>query len=100
MNKLENFKLKSNKKHNYKYNYDKSIYINNYTKLIITCFEHGDYLQKPNSHYIQGCGCPKCGSKKVSNKKLSNIHDFIKKSNKVHNFKYDYEKSIYINAMQ
>lgn len=97
-NTLIDFKNKSNKKHNYKYNYDKSVYINNYTKLIITCPEHGDFVQKPITHYIQGCGCPKCGFVKMSEKKLSNISIFIKKSNNVHNFLYNYRNSIYKNS--
>lgn len=43
-----------------KYNYDKSEYISNQTKLIITCPIHGDFKQRPLSH-LQGCGCPNCG---------------------------------------
>ena len=65
MNSLLDFKNKSNNKHNFKYNYDKSIYVNNFTKLIITCPKHGDFTQKPITHYIQGCGCPKCGKESL-----------------------------------
>lgn len=38
---LEEFIKKSNIAHNFKYNYDKSIYINKQTKVIVTCPEHG-----------------------------------------------------------
>lgn len=40
---LEEFIKKSNIAHNFKYNYDKSIYINKQTKVIVTCPEHGDF---------------------------------------------------------
>ena len=99
MNTLLDFKNKSNEKHNFKYNYDKSIYINNFTKLTITCLKHGDFIQKPNSHYNQGCGCPKCGIESLIRQKMSNIDIFINKANKKHNFRYNYEKSIYVDSI-
>lgn len=40
---LEEFIKKSNIAHNFKYNYDKSIYINKQTKVIVICPEHGDF---------------------------------------------------------
>ncbi len=44
-------------KHNVElYNYDKSVYVNRETKLIITCIEHGDFLQTPDTHF-KGSGC-------------------------------------------
>ncbi|EHU2721385.1 hypothetical protein AZE73_RS00035 [Acinetobacter baumannii] len=39
-----------NKKHGHKYSYDKVIYINNRTKVIIVCKKHGEFLQTPNDH--------------------------------------------------
>ena len=50
---------KSTAVHNDKYDYGKSLYINSFTKLTITCPEHGDFKQIPSSH-LQGSGCPKC----------------------------------------
>lgn len=41
------------------YTYTKTKYVNAYTKVIITCKEHGDFEQKPNNHK-NGQGCPKC----------------------------------------
>ena len=40
---LEDFIKKSNEKHNYKYNYDKTVYVNAQTRVIITCPVHGDF---------------------------------------------------------
>jgi hypothetical protein len=99
MNSIEDFIEKSNKKHNYRYNYDNSVYINNQTKLIITCAIHGDFMQKPVSHYIQGCGCPLCAKEKISELKKSNLSLFIKRSNEKHKNLYGYSKSVYVNAI-
>ena len=41
------------------YDYSKVNYINNETKVVITCSEHGDFEQTPHSH-LQGSGCPIC----------------------------------------
>lgn len=56
---LKMFIDKANKKHNFKYTYKNAIYKNAHTKLLITCPEHGDFLQTPNDH-LSGCGCPEC----------------------------------------
>lgn len=66
---LRQFINESNSVHDFKYNYDKSEYISNQTKLIITCPNHGDFYQRPLSH-LQGNGCPNCneshGEKEIS----------------------------------
>lgn len=69
-----------NKKHNYFYDYSLMNYINNVTKIKIICPKHGIFEQRPNDH--RKSGCPKCHKLQLS--------DFIDKSNKVHNYKYDY----------
>lgn len=62
----EDFIKDSKALHGDTYSYDKSIYINKYTNLIITCPTHGDFKQTPSAHLRAGgpCGCPNCyGSK-------------------------------------
>ena len=81
----------SNIIHNNKYIYSKTDYITVNDKVIITCKEHGDFLQKPN-HHLFGQGCPNCRK----NKKLS-LFDVIERSNKIHNNKYNYSLSDYKN---
>lgn len=49
----------SNKIHNNKFDYSKVVYVNNDTKVIITCPKHGDFEQTPRSH-ISKKGCWKC----------------------------------------
>ncbi|HIP31401.1 MAG TPA: hypothetical protein EYG86_01425 [Crocinitomicaceae bacterium] len=80
--------------HGNKYLYDNSKYINNRSSVIITCRKHGVFNQKPNYHLL-GNGCPKCGG----TNKLSTV-EFIQKSNFIHDFKYDYSKSKYINSKE
>lgn len=43
-----------------KYDYSKTKYLNAHDKVIITCFEHGDFEQSPTSHR-KGNGCADCG---------------------------------------
>jgi len=53
------FVYKANKIHGDKYNYDKVVYINAKTPIIIGCPVHNDFLQTPDSH-LGGSGCSKC----------------------------------------
>ena len=55
----DEFIKKSNKIHHNFYSYDKVSYVNNTTKVIITCPIHGDFEQEPHNH-LQGKGCPQC----------------------------------------
>jgi hypothetical protein len=50
----------SNEIHNNFYNYDKTIYKNNWTNIIVTCYIHGDFEVTPNNHLSKKSGCPKC----------------------------------------
>ncbi len=80
------------------FNYDKVKYVNDSTKVIITCLKHGDFEQTPNKHLL-GQGCPFCKfdkSKKSFSKKYSS--SFIDRSNRIHNGYYDYSKVKHINA--
>lgn len=56
---LEYFIKKANTIHGGKYDYSKSEYVDSDTKILITCPEHGDFMQLPNNH-LSGHGCPKC----------------------------------------
>jgi len=92
----ENFIEMSNKIHNNYYKYDMTKYINSKTKVIITCPNHGDFLQTPN-HHLQGFGCNKCGIEKNKIKLKKTKNEFIEKAKEIHLNKYDYSKIIYIN---
>jgi very-short-patch-repair endonuclease len=63
----EQFIKESNLVHDFKFNYDKTNYVKNQIKVIITCPIHGDFNQNPLSH-IQGNGCPHCNESKGEKK--------------------------------
>ena len=93
---LSDFISKSSSIHNYKYSYNKSEYINTYTKVAIICPEHGEFLQIPKNH-IKGHGCPKCAFGYKSNKLSKNISILMNEFKGVHGDFYDYSKVDYIN---
>lgn len=65
-NKLSNtseFINKSVLAHGNTYKYTNVDYINDKTKIAITCPIHGDFKQKPSNH-LMGQGCPKCNESK------------------------------------
>jgi len=76
----EEFLKKAKKKHGKFYDYTKTKYVNNRSKLTITCRIHGDFKQRPDDH-LRGKGCPKCskskGEKLIGEILLKNKVDFI-----------------------
>lgn len=85
------------KVHGNLYNYSKTIYNNSWTKIIIICKNHGEFLQT-TSHHLQGHGCPQCGNIKTSESIKLTLEEFIIKANLRHNNKYDYSLVNYINS--
>jgi len=75
--------------HGNKYCYDNVEYVTSSHKVTITCKEHGDFDQTPNSH-LRGTGCIKCGSKKISDAIRKDKDYFIDKAKKHHGNRYDY----------
>ena len=90
---LDGFIEKAKKVHGDKYDYSKVKYINNKTKVCIICPEHGEFWQEP-SHHLLGQNCPKC-----SNEYSPTTDEWIERAKKVHGDKYDYSKSVYVNAI-
>lgn len=89
-----NFIEKVEKIHNFKYNYDNTLYINYEDKVKIICPIHGEFKQRASSH-LKGFGCKLCGDIKCKDLQRSNTEDFIKKSINVHGNSYDYSETIY-----
>jgi len=89
--KLKLFIEKSNKIHNCKYNYSKVIYKTCDDKVVIICPIHGEFNQSPSQH-LRKQGCPDCNSNKLS------LKIFVNRSNKTHNYKYNYSKVDYIDS--
>lgn len=59
------------------YLYDRVLYKNRVTNIIVTCKKHGDFTVTPYNHLYLKCGCPFCGNK-VSSAELE-IRDFVVK---------------------
>lgn len=95
----EKFIEQSRTIHGNKYNYDKVQYINDNTKVSITCPIHGEFEQTPSNH-LQGKGCIKCRNEYVGQLFKDNLQSFIKKSKLTHGDKYDYSKVNYIKSQE
>ena len=83
---------KANHTHNNKYDYSKTEYINSNSKIIIICPKHGEFEQIAFVH-LQGSNCPRCVDRYQHTTK-----EFIEKAKEIHNNKYDYSKTEYINS--
>lgn len=89
----EQFIERSRLIHGDKYDYSKAVYVNNRTKVIITCSIHGDFQQIPNSHLQAKNGCPICaGNARYDTK------SFIDKAQQIHGNKYNYSAVDYQTA--
>ena len=64
--------------HGNKYDYSKSEYINQKTKICIICPEHGEFWQDYNHHVKRKQGCKKCANKMSSKRQAMNTEEFIK----------------------
>ena len=92
LNKTNNeFIVKANKIHQYKYNYSLVEYINRKTKIKIICPIHGEFKQLPYAHE-NGHGCPKCFGLNKTN------DNFIFEAKLIHGNKYDYSLVNYITS--
>ena len=99
----EQFVKESNEIHNNFYDYSKSIYINNQTKLIINCPIHGNFKMTPSHHTNYKRGCKECY--KIANnldynytvgRFRKNTEEFIKNAIDFHGNVYDYSLVKYI----
>jgi hypothetical protein len=93
---IKKFIEKSNIIHNNKYTYNKSVYIDVHTKLIVTCPLHKDFEIKPHIH-LAGSGCKQCATESFKQKRSYTHDDFIKKVKEKHGDKYRYDKVVYSN---
>ena len=79
--------------HGEKYDYSLVDYSNSKKKVKIICDKHGVFEQLPYNHLL-GKGCGYCNPNFGSSLTLD---DFIERSNKIHNFEYDYSLVNYSN---
>jgi hypothetical protein len=87
----EEFLSKAIAVHGDSYTYQKTVYVNGQSPIIVTCKKHGDFTQRASSH-LQGNICRKCF---IENQRRSDDF-FIEKAKEIHGDKYDYSKVCYI----
>lgn len=92
----EEFISKAKDIHGDTYDYSKSVYITSNEKITIECRQHGDFHQTAGSH-LAGCGCPNCGHSRRTELCKKTTEEFISEATKVHNNKYDYSQTEYVN---
>ena len=89
----EEFKIRGQEKHGIRFDYGKVIYINNKTKVKITCNVcNYEFEQIPHNH-LRGYGCAHC-----SGILQLTTEEFKKKGKEKHGNKFSYEQSIYKNS--
>lgn len=80
--------------HNNFYSYEKVVYVNQQEKVMITCPNHGDFLQAANNH-SSGSGCQQCKTDKLRSCFIGTKEGWLKKAIAKHGDRYDYSKVIY-----
>jgi hypothetical protein len=93
MTTFEDYVKKAKLIHGDKYEYTELIKINKYSHLKIICKIHGEFIKRTGNHIVKKQGCSLC----TKPAKLT-TEMFIEKANNIHNNKYDYSESIYING--
>lgn len=93
---IRRFKIKHDNYYDYSsVSIDNDDYLN--CDIRIICPLHGEFNQKLKNH-LYGKGCKKCGVIKAHKNQKSNTSEFISKANKIHDSKFDYSKTKYIDA--
>lgn len=83
--------------HGDKYTYDKVVYVDSHTKIIVTCKKHGDFETLPY-RLLNGSGCPKCKGEKAHKRYSKSTKKFIEDARRVHGDLYDYSLCEYYNT--
>ena len=93
---LEKFIEESKEIHGDKYNYDKVVYVNHATCVEIYCNKCNVLFQQIPAVHLSGCGCKICSDETNGLKSRLTQEEFLKRVNKIHGDKYNYDKTVYI----
>jgi len=96
----QEFISKAKKVHGDKYDYSSVQYVNNKSKILITCKIHGDFEQRPDNHIGLGQGCMRCKADHLALKSTKNQFNFLEKAKIIHKNKYDYSKTKYTKSIE
>ncbi len=86
--------------HGNKYDYSKVEYTGRHNKIAIICPIHGKFEQSPKHHLSSNYGCPYCGRINTAIVHGMSFNDYVIKVNAVHDNKYKYIESSYINCSE
>ncbi len=89
------FIIKAKKIHGDEYDYSLTNYSGSHNNLEIICKLHGSYFQSSTTHLCGG-GCPVCRYIKSGQSRRLSQEEFIERSKKIHNNKYDYSLVNYL----
>ena len=99
---LAEFKEKGNEIHEGEFGYDKAIYKNAHTKVLIDCLTCGETFPQTPKNHLAGNGCPCCARKRTNQaneeKRQKAAQEFKSKGNEKHEGKYGYDKVVYIDS--
>lgn len=90
----EEFIERAKKVHGDKYDYSETNFVNWRTKVKIICPKHGEFWNTAGNHINNKQGCYQCFLKR----RTYTAEQFIEKAEVVHNDKYDYSETNYINS--
>lgn len=93
----ERFINEANKKHNYKYDYSKTIYSGCYDDVTIICPKHGEFTQQAYVH-LSGHGCPHCGLNSRIELHRMTTELFVKLAKAKYGTKFSYDKTRYVDS--
>ena len=91
----EEFIERARQVHGDKYDYSKVEYLNWTEKICIICPIHGEFLQTPKAHLSLKQGCPSCWNERRGKNNILTTEQFIEKTKKIHEDRYDYSKVEY-----
>ena len=83
--------------HGDRYDYSKTKYVGNKSKVVIICKKHGEFNQTPANH-LTGYGCKLCGFENAGQYHKKDTVKFIAAAREIHGDKYDYSATKYIGA--
>lgn len=89
------FIKKCEKVHGKKFDYSLVTYTNMHQPVNIICPDHGEFKQEPWVHLGTKYGCPQCSKIGIGKSNALTTEEFIKRSNEIHNNRYDYSNVVY-----
>lgn len=94
--KTEEFIAQSKEKHNDKYTYENTIYVDAKSKISIMCKIHGEFHTTSYRHINRGDGCRECGiiARTLNRSDRISYAKFVEQSNIKHNCRYQYPEQV------